>query len=140
MSEQPIPCKMEGNCTEYTIAENCNPTCDFYNPIDEHIPEDVQKQLDKEEIIKKSNPILEFSSLLKFDKTHEFIVLKKHVFQMQSISPKKIILKFKRKLNEKDAISDGCYTFKDQNMKLLNPMKVFRKMDMNAKKKHDEEN
>ena len=108
MSEQPVKCKMEDkNCTEFTIKEKCNADCEFYNPVDDHITEKVEEQ------IKESKPVLQFSPLPKFDKNFEFVVLKNHVFQFQSISPKKIILKFKRKLNKAESMQDGCYIFKN---------------------------
>jgi len=70
-----------------------------------------------------------------FDKQHEFIILKKHVFEIQSVSPKKVILKYKRKLNKTDHIADGIYVFTDGEDKLLLPHKVFTQFDRNAKAK-----
>jgi len=138
MSDQtPVPCKFDGDCINFITEEHCSIHCEFYNPIDDSILKDVEVMAD--EIIKKQKNKkdinLKFSALPKFDKLHEFIVLKRHVFEMQSISPKKIILKFKRKLTKTDTIADGCYVFVDKEDKLLIPHKVFAKFDREAKKK-----
>jgi len=81
----------------------------------------------------KNKPIILRSDLPKFDKMHEFVVLKNHVFFMQSVSPKKIILKFKRKLKEKEALPDGCYIFKDDKGNLIEHAKIFGKLDKNIR-------
>ena len=136
MSEGNIKCKLFGNCTNFTTKEECNTACDYYapkNPEEElEIPDEVLEQAE----VKSKNPKdinLKVSGLQKFDKTHEFMVLKKHVFEMQSISPKKIILKYKRKLNQTDKIADGVYVFVDKDDKLLVPHKVFAEFDRKAK-------
>ena len=137
MSQGERSCKMFGNCNHTDIKiENCNVDCDFYNPLDGIKPDSISKKPKEKIIVPDPNsPILELSDLPKFDKLHEFVVLKRHVFQMQSISPKKIILKFKRKLNKDDMLPDGCYTFKDQNKKLLKSSKVFAQFNRNTKEK-----
>lgn len=116
------PCKVYGKCNNFTTEENCNPGCEFYAPAGEiqELPEipDVRMIV---------------SNLPKFDRFHEFFVIKKHVFIMQSVSPKKIILKFKRKLKETDRLPDGCYVFKDSEDELMEPLKVFAKFDRGAK-------
>jgi len=133
MSEQPVKCKMDGNCVEFTTDENCNTECEFYNPVDETIPESIEQQ------IANSKPVLQFSNLPKFDKKHEFVVLKKHVFQLQSISPKKIILKFKRKFNQNENIPDGCYIFKNPaTEEILNQASVLRVLAKNTRDKNKE--
>jgi len=123
-------CKMYGQkCDNFVNVEGCTTGCNYYNP----------KNLDEvlglpDEILTEEKPdiILGLSDLPKFDKNFEFFVAKKNVFIMQSVSPKKIILKYKRKLKESDSLTDGCYTFKDQKGKLLEPLKVFRKFDREA--------
>ncbi len=77
---------------------------------------------------------LKYSGLAKFSKVNEFIVLKKHVFEIQSVSVKKIVLKFKRKLNKSDSLADGCYVFTDKNDELLLPHKVFNQFYNDAKR------
>jgi len=94
----------------------------------EKIEKDKKKV--KEETPKSKNPNdvnLKSSGLPKFDKAHEFIVLKGHIFEIQSISIKKIIIKNKRKLSDTDKLADGCYVFVDKDDKLLLPRKVFSK-------------
>jgi len=125
-------CKMHKNCTEFTTEEKCNPKCDFYNPIDGSTPEKVDEAAEKK---LKNEIIITQSDLEKFDKLHEFIILKKHVFAIQNVSPKKIILKFKRKLQKTDKLPNGVYVFKDQNGQLLEPIKEFKKLDARAKTK-----
>lgn len=137
MSERPVPCKLIDNCNHYVSDTLCNPTCDFYNPEDDSVSPELEALIE-EEIKKTKNDKdinLKLSGLEKFDKTHEFVVLKKHIFELQSISPKKIILKYKRKLNDTDRIADGVYVFTDKNDKLLIPHKVFTKFDRDARAK-----
>jgi hypothetical protein len=123
------PCKVYGNCNNFTTEEKCNPDCDFYAPSGEieEIPE-----LPEVPAVR-----MIVSRLPSFDKRHEFVVIKKHVFIMQSVSPKKIILKFKRKLKDTDSLPDGCYIFKDPKEELLEPLKVFTKFDKDAKEAHE---
>ena len=134
-------CKMVGNCNEFTTEDKCNSSCDFYNSGDvEILSEEMEKKVEaelKKESLKRPDVRLEYSDLPKFDKGHEFFVMKKHVFLIQSVSPKKIILKFKRKLSQTDALQDGCYVFKDQKGEVLEPTKVFLKFDREAKKKKE---
>jgi len=123
-------CKMFGNCTHFTTTEACTTACEFYNPKN---PEEVVEMPDEIMEEKRPDVVLSLSDLPKFDKTHEFMVMKKHVFLMQSISPKKIIMKYKRKLKETDKLADGCYVFRDQKGELLDPSKTFAKFDQEAK-------
>ena len=60
-------------------------------------------------------------------------LMKKHVFSIQSVSPKKIVLKFKRKLHGKNILGDGCYVFKNPEGTLLKPDKIFKESDKRAK-------
>ena len=56
---------------------------------------------------------------------------------MQSISPKKIILKFKRKLKKTDSLADGVYKFQSKNGEDMEAAKVFKKFqqaERNARK------
>lgn len=136
MSQGEESCKMYGNCTNGVDVKDCNPSCDFYNPKDGVLSEEVARVVDEElekETMERPEVKLEHSDLPKFDKVHEFFVIKKHVFLMQSVSPKKIILKFKRKLKDSDTLGDGCYIFKNQKEELLEPSKVFVKFDREAK-------
>lgn len=137
MSQGDESCKMYGNCVEFTTADKCNPSCDFYNPKNGVLPEAVEKAVDK--AMERPDVKLEYSDLPKFDKVHEFFVMKKHVFLMQSVSPKKIILKFKRKLRDTDKLNDGCYVFRNQKGELLEPAKVFVKFDREAKANREKE-
>jgi len=134
-----VECKMVNDCV-HKVNEECPETpCEFYNPIDNHIPEGLEDEIEKAEAEEKeAKPILQFSTLPKFDKHHEFVVMKNHVFQFQSISPKKLILKFKRKLNDKENIPDGCYTFTNPvTKKLLDQSKIFGVLNANNKKMKD---
>lgn len=137
MSEQPVKCKLDigDGCLNLDEHVGCNPTCTHYNPVDESVSTELE-ELIEEEVKKTKNQKdinLKLSGMEKFNKTHEFVVLKKHVFEFQSISPKKIILKYKRKLNKTDKIADGCYVFTDKNDELLIPHQVFLKFDREAK-------
>ncbi|MCP4368296.1 MAG: hypothetical protein GY797_09350 [Deltaproteobacteria bacterium] len=132
MSEGNKKCKMFGDCNHYDAEkpEDCTTACEFYNPKN---PEEVVEMPD--EVVEEERPDvkLEHSGLSKFDKVHEFFVMKKHVFQMQNISPKKIILKYKRRLKETDNLADGCYVFRNQKGELLDPSKTFAKFDREAR-------
>jgi len=134
MSQGEKSCKMFGNCTEFTEIKKCNKDCGFYNSKNEDISKEVdqaaEEELKKEE---EDKPIIQLSTLPKFDKMHEFVVLKNHVFFMQNVSPKKIILKYKRKLGKKDTLPDGCYVFKDKNDNLIEHAKIFGKLDKNIR-------
>ncbi len=167
MSEGNTKCKLFGNCNEFTTADKCTTACNFYapkNPDEEVVipcaligecnvvsdttcnsecpsySNGLEKAIEQEEKKSKNSQDvnLKLSGLEKFDKKHEFAVLKKHIFEFQSISPKKIILKYKRKLKETDQIADGCYVFTDRDDKLLEPHKVFAKFDRDAKAKQAE--
>jgi len=131
MSKGNTKCKMFGDCNHYSEeeADKCTTVCEFYNPKN---PEEVVEMPDEVVEDKRPDVKLELSNLPKFDKKHEFMVMKKHVFTMQSISPKKIILKYQRRLKDSDNLADGTYIFKDQQDKLLEPMKVFKKFDREA--------
>ena len=139
MAEQPAAdCKMIDDCNHDQTAETCNPSCEFYNPVNGKVPEEIELKAEEQIKAEDKNPNdinLKISAMEKFDKLHEFVVLKRHVFQMQSISPKKIILKFKRKLKETDKIQDGCFVFVDKDDKLLLPEKVFKKFTEDARQK-----
>lgn len=140
MSEQPVPCKMEiDNCDNYNEHIGCNPACTSYVPIDPEMANKLENlAVSVDEVIEKKSKNdkdinLKISGLEKFNKKHEFIVLKHHIFEMQSISPKKIILKFKRKLNNTDNIKNGIYVFVDRDDELLEPHKVFNKFERDTK-------
>lgn len=131
-------CKMYGNCNHDIEPKNCNVDCGYYNPLVNVDPDTISKKTepDIKEIPNKSNdPVLKLSDLPKFDKQFEFIVLKKHVFYMQNISPKKIILKFKRKLKNTDSLPDGVYCFQDKNGALVEFKNVFKILDAAKKQK-----
>lgn len=53
-----------------------------------------------------------------FNKDNEFVVLKGIVFKIQSISPKKIILK--QYTVSVDDLADGVYCFRNKRMELKN--------------------
>ena len=127
MSQGNTKCKLFGNCPNFTTADKCTTGCHFYvskNP-DEMV--EISDKVDTE--IKGDLIKLLASDLPKFDKKHEFFVMKRHVFILQSVSPKKIVLKYKRKLSNTDGLTDGCYIFRDQKDKLLEPTKVFKIFD-----------
>ena len=129
-------CKMLNNCTHEQTTETCNPECDYYNPIDGSVSPELEEIVEQAIKTKNEKDVnLKLSGLPKFDKKHEFIVMKRHVFEMQNISPKKIILKFKRKLKDTDKIADGCYVLVDKDDKLLIPNKVFAQMEKDARAK-----
>ncbi len=136
MSTGNIKCKLYGNCNLGKEHHECTTACENYNPKNENenieIPAEVLEQEEKK--FENTEDInLKLSGLGKFDKKYEFIIIKKHIFVFQNISPKKIILKYKRKLNKTDNIADGCYIFVDKDDNLLSPHKVFAKFDRDAK-------
>lgn len=134
-------CKMYGNCTNVSEENKCTVNCGFYHPV-EGVPQDTKLEESKEKPIeiKKDDPILTLSQLPKFDKELEFVVMKRHIFYMQSISPKKIILKYKRKLKDTDKLPDGIYCFHDRENNKLNVKSVFSTFDRDetAKRKAKE--
>jgi len=125
-------CKLYGKCST-AKEESCNTDCELYNPKDKTEAKEVEAKAEKQ-APEKSKINLQLSNLPKFDKQNEFVVLKKHVFQLQSISPKKVILKFRRKLTKTDKIQDGCYVFRDENNELLDPYKIFLGFDRARRK------
>lgn len=128
-------CKMHGNCTHDDIEHaKCTVDCDYYNYLDGTKPDTISKKTELDIESKQDKPVLKLSDLPKFDKKFEFVVLKKHVFYMQSISPKKIILKFKRKLKDTDSLPDGVYCFHDKNSVMVPFKKVFKILDATKKK------
>lgn len=137
MSKQPVKCKLdtEDECLNYDEMIGCGPSCDFYNPIDDSVSSDLEKKIEEAE---KEIPAIRlmFSDLPKFDKNFEFVVLKKHVFKFQSVSPKKIILKYKRRLKDTDGLQDGCYIFRGKDNELLDPVKTFNRLDNQANEKN----
>jgi len=139
MSQGETKCKMFGNCTVYDDPKNCTTACDHYNPKNPDEELNLEEVEMPDEIIGTSPEIpdvrLMFSDLQKFDKNFEFAVLKKHVFTFQSISPKKIILKYRRKLKNTDGLHDGCYIFRGKEDELLEPLKTFKFLDERAKEK-----
>lgn len=136
MSEGNIKCKMFKSCNHYTTVDKCTTACEFYNPKNPNEVIDIPKEVIAQAEAKEQPDLkLELSNLPKFDKIHEFFVMKSHVFMMQSVSPKKIILKYKRKLKKSDNLADGCYIFKDAKGELLQSDKVFKKMDQDKAKR-----
>lgn len=129
MSQGERSCKMHGNCTHNIEPANCTVDCEYYNPLDNVEPDSISKKTELDMEPKPDRPILKLSDLPKFDKNFEFVVLKKHVFYMQSISPKKIILKFKRKLKKTDVFPDGVYCFTDTINDKYDFKKVFKMFD-----------
>jgi len=134
-------CKMFGNCTHTeNRIKDCNVDCDYYNPIDGIIePSSISKKPKLDVKSESKSPIIKLSDLPKFDKTFEFVVLKKHVFYMQSISPKKIILKFKRKLKDTNTLPDGVYGFTDTQKNKLDVKKIFKGFDAERREKEKKE-
>lgn len=53
------------------------------------------------------------STLPNFSKRSEFVVLKGKVFNIQNVSPKKIILKLKGKTNKDNPLPDGIFCIKE---------------------------
>lgn len=140
MSTRETNCKWyeEGeDCLNFDEEKGCTVNCEYFNPKDDKLPPEVEEKVDSkikkiEEDKKDIN--LKISGLAKFNKKYEFLVLKRMIFEIQSISPKKIILKFKTKLNESDKLTDGCYIFTDKEDEPLIPHKVFNKFHNNTKK------
>jgi len=60
-----------------------------------------------------NEPTIVPSNLNHFDKHKEFVVLKEKVFNIQSISPKKIILKLKGSVNKQHPLPTGIYCIKE---------------------------
>lgn len=142
MSSGERSCKMYGNCNNETKENKCTVNCGFYHPVEGVTPDTKVEEPKENPIkIKKNDPILTLSQLPKFDKELEFVVMKRHIFYMQSISPKKIILKYKRKLKDTDKLPDGVYCFHDQEQNKLNVKNVFSTFDRDeaAKRKAKEE-
>lgn len=116
-------CKMLGKCIEYTTPAKCNPDCDFYNPKDPI----AAKALEEKKVEEKANMlIVRMSTLPEFNKKKEFVLLKKHLFEIQSISPKKVILRFKKRLKDTDTMPDGVYCFADKEGNILNAMHTLK--------------
>lgn len=144
MSNGTTKCKMHGNCNLGKEAKDCTTACENYNPKNPNETMEItEEMMEQEKKSKNPNDVnLKISKMERFDTKHEFVVLKKHVFEFQSISPKKIILKYKRKLNKTDQLADGVYVFTDKDNELLIPHAVFLKFDRDAKdareKKKDE--
>ena len=53
-----------------------------------------------------------------FVKEKDIIVLKGHMFFIQSISPKKLILKLVRRFKQEETLVDGIFCYIDKNNKL----------------------
>lgn len=123
MSEGNRKCKSFGECEDFTTAEECTTACKSY------VPKNPNEVMELPDEVEAPELKLEYSNLPKFDKKHEFFVMKGHVFLMQNVSPKKIILKYRKKLKESDKLQDGCYVFKDMDGNLLEPSKEFKKME-----------
>jgi len=107
-------CKKSGKC-EIASPPTCNVDCVDYESNGE--PQDSIAK------IKKSDPVdvtkevkkggqVQRSILKNFSKKKEFVVLKGLVFNIQSVSPKKIILKLKGKTSKKEPIPDGIFVIK----------------------------
>ena len=122
-------CKMFGNCNHDGA---CDLSCDFYNAKDGSDPE-------IEELVELEAPdvVLLKSDLDKFTKNMEFVVLKRHLFYMQSISPKKIILKYKKKLRPTDPLADGIYCFKNGEGDPIEYKTAFKMIDTYTLKKKE---
>lgn len=140
MSEGERTCKMFGNCTNFTEVEKCNKECDFYaTKLGEETPEEVEAQIEIEAAMARPDVKLEVSTLPKFDTKFEFMVIKKHVFTLLKVTPKKITLRLAQVLKDSDGLSDGCYVFKDQQDRMLDPHKTFLKFKREAKIKRVKE-
>ena len=112
-------CKNFGTGCKIATMATCNIDCPSYasngkDPDSGPKIEKVKPETKKSVLQKKGVGIFR-SKLPKFSKKIEFVVLKGHIFNIQSISPKKIILKFKAMTNEKDPLPDGIFCFRDED-------------------------
>jgi hypothetical protein len=116
-------CKMHMDCLHQTPT-TCNVDCEFYNPM-QGVEPSTTSQVEGDHQL-----ALAKSKLEKFDKSKEMIVLKDHVFLMQSISPKKIILKFKKKMKP-GTLPEGTYCFLDkENNEVAELSQSFKKLNI----------
>lgn len=104
-----------------------------------------KRKIDLDKIVKDGNEVKEEvihtiggyklikSTSDKFVKEKDLIVLKGHIFMIQSVSPKKMILKLYRKFKPGEVSVDGifCYTKDDKFVKFKDVLKKFK---LNLKK------
>lgn len=112
-------CKKHSKC-EIASEKTCNVDCIDYVS-NGGFPDSTNKFVKEEEAKKEKSPLQKKgisifkSNLPNFSKQMEFVVLKGHIFTIQSVSPKKIILKFKSMVNTSDPIPDGIFCFRDED-------------------------
>lgn len=101
-------CKKHGGC-DVATEKTCNPDCIDYdsNGKEPNTPGKINKPE------KPKGPMIVPSTLKNFSKRSEFVVMKGKVFNIQSISPKKIILKLKGAVNAKHPLPTGIYCIKE---------------------------
>ena len=114
-------CKKFGKDCEIASMNTCNVDCIDYES-NGNTPDSESKfkkvkvtEVEEKSMLQKKGIGIFRSKLPNFSKTIEFVVLKGHIFNIQSVSPKKIILKFKAMTNKKDPLPDGIFCFRDQD-------------------------
>jgi len=85
------------------------------NELKEEIKEEVEKENKK--IQTKQEFTLIKSTGENFVKEKDIVVLKGHMFFIQSISPKKLILKLVRRFKQEETLVDGIFCYIDKNNK-----------------------
>lgn len=134
-------CTKFGKGCEIASMKTCNVDCiDYESNGAEPDSESKFKKIKPPEKPPEQSPLqakgigIFRSSLPKFSKKIEFVVLKGHIFNIQSVSPKKIILKFKAMTNKKDPLPDGIFCFRDQD----NEQKIKTIHEVNVKNQQKE--
>lgn len=111
-------CEKHGKC-EIASMKTCNPDCIDYisNGKEPDTLGNINKTVSDtgNETEKPNKGVMIVASNLKhFSKTKEFVVLKGKVFNIQHVSPKKIILKLKGGVNKQHPLPSGVYCIKDK--------------------------
>ena len=112
-------CEQYGKC-ELATMKTCNPDCIEYksNGKEPDVAPKINKTVSDtgNESEKPNNkPMIVPSNLNHFSKKTEFVVLKGKVFNIQSVSPKKIILKLKGAVNKNNPLPSGIYCIKESD-------------------------
>jgi len=110
-------CKKYRNGCEIASMKTCNVSCIDYEsngkkPDSETTMKIIRDTKEPKDLNNEVTGNVLRSTLPKFSKGKEFVVLKKHIFNIQSISPKKIILKFKGMTTKENPLPDGIFVIK----------------------------
>ena len=112
-----------GNCdiaTMYICQCSCNEYISNGKKPDSNaesiLKEMKVKNADGKEMTKAPKDMLVVPSTLpNFSKSKEFVVLKGRIFNIQHVSPKKIILKYKGMVKKEQPIPNGIFCLKEQD-------------------------